>query len=50
MKTELLWRRFIFNNYNSKIDINLNSIDDQLNEFIENNKYSNEYNSQKLNF
>ena len=50
MKTELLWRRFIFNNYNSKIDINLNSIDDQLNEFIENNKSSNEYRLSEIEF
>lgn len=50
MKTELLWRRFIFNNYNSKIDINLNSIDDQLNEFIENNKSSNEYKLSEIEF
>ena len=50
MKTELLWRRFIFNNYNSKIDINLNSIDDRLNEFIENNKSSNEYRLSEIEF
>ena len=50
MKTELLWRRFIFNNYNSKIDINLNSIDDQLNEFIENNKSFNEYRLSEIEF
>ena len=50
MKTELLWIRFIFNNYNSKIDINLNSIDDQLNEFIENNKSSNEYRLSEIEF
>ena len=50
MKTELLWRRFIFNNYNSKIEINLKSIDDQLNEFIKNNKYSNEYRLSEIEF
>ena len=50
MKTELLWRRFIFNKYNSKIEINLNSIEDQLNEFIENNKTSNEYRISEIEF
>ncbi len=50
MKTELLWRRFIFNKYNSKIEINLDSIEDQLNEFIENNKTSNEYRISEIEF
>ena len=50
MKTELLWRRFIFNKYNSKIEINLESIEDQLNEFIKNNKTSTEYRISEIEF
>ena len=43
MKIELMWKRFNFNNYNSKIELDLNSIDDQLNEFIKDNANFNEY-------
>ena len=50
MKTELLWRKFIFNNYNSKIDINLETIESQLNEFIENNKNFNQYRISEIEF
>tara|TARA_E500000178_G_C17003777_1_gene747080 strand:- start:346 stop:1266 length:921 start_codon:yes stop_codon:yes gene_type:complete len=50
MKTELLWRKFIFNKYNSKIDINLESIDNELNKFIENNKNFNQYRISEIEF
>ena len=42
--------RFIFNNYNSKIELDLNSIDDQLNEFIKDNANFNEYRLSEIEF
>ena len=50
MKIELMWKRFIFNNYNSKIELDLNSIDDQLNEFIKDNANFNEYRLSEIEF
>ena len=50
MKIELMWRRFIFNNYNSKIELDLKSIEDQLNEYIENNANFNEYRLSEIEF
>ena len=49
IKVELLWRRFIFDNYNSKIDINIKNIEEEINKLIK-EKNTNEYRLSEIEF
>lgn len=37
VKTELKWRQFIYNTYSSRLDVNLDNIDDEVKKILQNN-------------